>query len=330
MSDRYQIFGSEMSPYSVKVRAYARYKAIPHAWVPRRAENDEAYRKIARLPLIPAVATPEGEGLQDSTPIIEYLEPRFPEPSIHPDAPELAFLSALVEEFGDEWGNKLMFHHRWWDDVDQRSVALILARLSLPFGAEAEVAQRAAFIRERMTGRGGFVGSSVSTAPLITRYLFELVDLLQAHLAERKYLFGARPAFGDFGLAPQLFEASLDPTASSILRARGPSVLDWCYRMNEPRNEGPFETWEQLQPTLEPLIAYVGRYFLPWSQANAEALAAGRTEFSVELPGGAYAQAPQKYHARSLAALREKYAAAKGDPKLDAILRATGCTPYLG
>jgi glutathione S-transferase len=329
MSERYQIFGSEMSPYSVKVRAYARYKGVPHRWIARRAENDEAYRKVARLPLIPAVETPEGGALQDSTPIIEYLEARFPEPSIHPDALELGFLSALVEEFGDEWGNKLMFHHRWWDPLDQQSAALILARLSLSHGGEDEVAQRAKFVRERMTGRGGFVGSSAATAPLITAYLFELVDLLEAHLAQRKYLFGARPAFGDFGLAPQLFEASIDPTASSILRARGPAVLDWCYRMNEPRNDGPFETWEALQPTLESLISYIGRYFLPWSQANAEALAAGRSEFSVDLPGGAYAQASQKYHARSLAALKEKYAATMDDPKLDAVLKATGCAAHL-
>jgi glutathione S-transferase len=70
MTGTYQIFGSEMSPYSVKLRSYARYKGIPHAWIARRAENDEAYRKYARLPIVPTVVTPDGEGLQDSTPII--------------------------------------------------------------------------------------------------------------------------------------------------------------------------------------------------------------------------------------------------------------------
>jgi glutathione S-transferase len=329
VSEAYQIFGSEMSPYSVKVRAYARYKGIPHVWIARRADNDDAYRKYARLPIVPTVVTPEGEGLQDSTPIIETLEPKFPEPSIHPDAPELAFLSALLEEFGDEWGNKLMFHHRWYDPVDQQSASLILARSSLPHGAKAEVAARAATILERMSTRGGFVGSSHATAPLITAYLLEVIDILELHLTSRQYLFGDRPSFGDFGLAPQLFEASLDPTGSSFLRARGPRVLDWCYRMTEPRADGAFETWAALARTLAPLIAYVGRYFLAWSQANAEALAAGQTAFSVDLPGGAYVQAPQKYHAKSLAALRAKFAAVKGDAKLSGILEAAGCAGYL-
>jgi glutathione S-transferase len=112
MTELYRIFGSEMSPYSVKVRSYARYKGIPHEWIPRTTASEEAYRKYARLPIVPTVATPQDEGLQDSTPIMETLDARFPEPSIHPADPALAFLSALIEEFGDEWGNKLMFHHR--------------------------------------------------------------------------------------------------------------------------------------------------------------------------------------------------------------------------
>ena len=325
----YQVFGSEMSPYSVKVRSWFRYKGAPHVWVARNSSNDEDYKRYAKLPIVPAVATPAGEGIQDSTPIIEALEPKFPEPSIHPDDPALAFLSALIEEFGDEWGNKLMFHHRWYDDVDVRASAQTLARLSLPRGEEADIVARTEMIRARMTGRGHFVGSSHATAPLIRRYLEELLDILDPHLASRSYLFGARPAFGDFALSAQLYEASVDPTGGSIIRARAPNVLAWCQRMLEPRNDGPFEDWASLKPTLAPLVAYVGRYFLPWSVANAEALAEGAEAFTVDLPGGTYVQPPQKYHAKSLAVLREKYAAAKDAPGLAAILDEGGCTPHL-
>ena len=107
-----------------KVRSYFRYKGLPHVWIARRAENDEEYRRYARLPIIPLVVTPEGEGIQDSTPIMEAVEARTPTPSIHPTMRRLAFLSALIEEFGDEWGNKLMFHHRWYDPVDQDAASL--------------------------------------------------------------------------------------------------------------------------------------------------------------------------------------------------------------
>jgi len=329
MGKTYRIFGSEMSPYSVKVRSYFRFKRIPHAWIPRGADNDEEYRRLSRLPIIPTVATPDDEGLQDSTPIIEAIESRFPEPSIHPRDPTLAFLSALIEEFGDEWGNKLMFHHRWFAEVDKAASSQTLARLSMPRATQGEVAARAGIILERMSGRGHFVGSSPANAPLITAYHLELVDILEAHLTTRRHLFGDRPAFADFGLAAQLYEASIDPTCGAGMRARGPNVLDWCHRMLEPRDDGPFEAWGSLAPTLAPLLAYVGRYFLPWTAANAAALESGASEFTVDLPGGAYVQPPQKYHARSLAALRARYARSAPAPGLKDILATADCLSYL-
>ena len=328
MSEFYRIFGSEMSPYSVKVRSYFRYKAIPHLWIARGPQNEEDYKRFAKLPIVPTVATPADEGLQDSTPILERLEVEVPEPSIHPADPVLKFLSAMFEEFGDEWGNKLMFHHRWYDEIDARASAQTLARLSMPKGDDAAVAERAAMVFARMTGRGHFVGSSPATAPLIRDYLNELLDLLEVHLSERSYLFGGRPAFGDFGLAAQLYEASVDPTCGGIIRARASKVLDWCYRMNEPRNDGPFETWESLAPTLTPLLAYVGRYFLPWTDANSRALQTGAAEFTVDLAGRAYVQPPQKYHAKSLAALRARRAGVS-DARLTSILTDTGCARWL-
>lgn len=328
MSELYRIYGSEMSPYSVKVRSYFRYKAIPHVWIARGPQNEEDYKRFAKLPIVPTVATPADEGLQDSTPILERLEAEVPEPSIHPADPVLNFLSALFEEFGDEWGNKLMFHHRWYDEIDARASAQTLARLSMPHGDDAAVAERAAMVFARMTGRGHFVGSSPATAPLIRDYLNELLDLLEIHLADRAYLFGDRPAFGDFGLAAQLYEASVDPTCGGIIRARASKVLDWCYRMNEPRNDGPFETWESLAPTMTPLLAYLGRYFLPWTDANSRALQTGAAEFTVDLAGRAYTQPPQKYHAKSLAALRARRAGVS-DTRLTSILTDTGCARWL-
>ena len=60
MADGYRIIGAEMSPYSVKVRSYFRYKAIPHQWVLRNAASQAEYEKYAKMPIIPLVVTPDG------------------------------------------------------------------------------------------------------------------------------------------------------------------------------------------------------------------------------------------------------------------------------
>ena len=138
MADGYRIFGAEMSPYSVKVRSYFRYKAIPHQWILRNAASQAEYEKYAKMPIIPLVVTPEGSGIQDSTPIIDQMEKLYPEPSINPDETVTQFLSALIEEFGDEWGNKWMFHYRWARDVDQISSAGRIARMRGPKASEQE------------------------------------------------------------------------------------------------------------------------------------------------------------------------------------------------
>ncbi len=328
MSSIIKLIGAEMSPYSVKVRAYFRYKGIDHIWG-SRFQNQDEYKKHARLPLIPLVILPDGSAMQDSTPIIDAFEAKYPDPTIHPDGDLLGFLSALIEEFGDEWGNKLMFHFRWWDPVDQNACARGLARSISPDGSTEDVEAIAAQVRERMTGRGHFVGSSKETAPLIERYFDHLIAILESHLSARKYLFGDRPAFADFGLAPQLYEMARDPTSGAILQARTPHVLAWAYRMLEPHNDGPFETWDSLRPTLMPILITIGSHFLPWSTANAKALMAGEDRFTVDLDGDAYSQGPQKYHARSLKALRDRYASVADKSELDPILSETGCLAYL-
>jgi len=76
--DQYRIFGAEFSPYSVKVRSYFRFKDIPHEWLVRNPSNFAEYQKHAKIPLIPLVIPPEGDGFQDSTPIIEKLRRSFP------------------------------------------------------------------------------------------------------------------------------------------------------------------------------------------------------------------------------------------------------------
>jgi glutathione S-transferase len=326
MTDLYRIFGAEMSPYSVKVRSYFRYKEIPHQWISGHAEVPADYKTFARLPIIPLVITPEGTGIQDSTPIIDRLDELYPEPGIHPADTVTRFVSILIEEFSDEWANKWMFHHRWAREVDQLASAGRLARIRAPEASEEQHAELARQIRRRMVARVWFVGSNEVTGSQIETGFRATLEQLERHLETRPYLFGGRPAYGDFGLSGQIYQLWSDPTTGALIEGRAPHVLDWVHRMLWPRAKSAFESWSTLAPTLMPILKdQVGGQFMPWTLANEAALKRGDEELTVRLGDSIWIQKPQKYHARSLAMLRAKYAAVAEKTALDPVLEAAGC-----
>ncbi len=330
MAGTYRIYGVEPSPYSVKVRAYMRYKGIPHEWVVRSAGRMEEFQRYAKLPLIPCVVAPDETAMQDSTPIIEGLEEIFPEPSIVPAEPAAAFLSALMEEYADEWVNKPMFHYRWTYEADQQATADWIARENFPDASDEDREGVKAMILDRMPKRLYFVGSSEETRGQIEGSYERLLRILNEHLLNREYLFGGRPALADFGLWGQLYQLSSDPTPAAVMRKGYANVLDYVERMAFPEAIGEFEPLENLLPTLSPLLEdEIAGLFLPWSDANAKAIAGGEQSFTVELEGKAFRQQPQKYHAKSLAVLRARYAEVGGDTGLDAVLERTGCLKWL-
>jgi glutathione S-transferase len=330
----YRLFGAELSPYSVKVRSYLRYKGVAHKWIVRSQRNNAAYKKYAKLPLIPLLVSAEGEAAQDSTPIILNFEKQ--EDVLSPKGSVAPFVSALLEEYGDEWGNKWMFHYRWWYPENGDSAAYRIAEMQVPaaFWAHLPIVKQmlkkkiAAFIKQRMVPRLSFVGSNEETKEQIENSLLNACQMIDKHLEHRPYLFGARPSLGDLGLWCQFYVLWTDPTPKRIISAY-PNLRDWIKDMLNPSNKGDWEDWDSLAPTLTPFLSEeVAKMFLPWSHANAKALAAGEKEFSVALKGKSFKQETQKYHARSLKVICESYQQHK-NAELDAVLTQTGCLEFL-
>ena len=330
----YQLFGMEMSPYSVKVRSFMRYKKIPHQWVVRSMDKMGEFGKYAKLPLVPCLACPDGTGLQDSTPIMDRLEAQLPAPAVRISDQTLDFLSALIEEYADEWCNKHMFHYRWYYEPDAGSAALRIAQEMIPPGSPAGAAeQMAPSLVQRMVPRLSFVGSgrdNTVNAAFIERSFERTARILDGQLARRQYLFGGRPAMADFGIYGQFKELLSDPTPGAWLRANAPHLVDFVQRMEDPEVLGDIEPMADVLPGLGRLLREeIGACFLPWSDANAKALAAGQATFTVHIDGVDFTQDVQKYHARSLGEIRRKYAQVSGNTALNAVLADTGCLKWL-
>ena len=274
--------------------------------------------------------TPEGEGMQDSTPIIERFEA---EPAVaHARTmPTLAFVSALLEEYGDEWGNKWMFHYRWRYQPDVWSTAERIAQQMVGAQGTLAVAQARAAVAERMTRPAGVRrlqcrGPRPRSRPRSSARWRCSRRILQS----RPYLLGGRPAMADFGLWGQFYEAATDPTPGAIMRASSPKVMAWVQRMLSPKAEGPFERVAGAGADADAAPQGGGRGPLPaMVGGQCGGHRGGREELRDDAGRCAWSQEPQKYHARSLAELRRKYAAAKNAPGLEAILGRAAAWHYL-
>src|SRR5262249_23639183 len=144
MNAPFRLYGADLSPYSVKVRSYLSYKNLPFEWLARSNARHEEVSRYAKLPLTPILVAANDNALQESTAIIEALERDTSEPSIIPNDAALAFVSALLEDYADEWLNKVMFHYRWSYPDDQasaaaRTVAMLFEGQDVPEGIEESV-----------------------------------------------------------------------------------------------------------------------------------------------------------------------------------------------
>ncbi|MEZ5996894.1 MAG: glutathione S-transferase family protein [Hyphomonadaceae bacterium] len=327
MTAPFRLYGAELSPYSVKVRSYLRYKGLDFEWLPRTQARQDEFQRYAKLPLIPVLVDAEDNAFQDSTPIIDMLEAQYPEPSVTPQEPALAFAAVLIEDYADEWLNKAMFHYRWSYPEDQESAARRITDMIFEGADKPERIEEA--VRTRMVGRLYHVGSSPETAPLIEGSFVRLLAVLNRMLGARAYLFGGRPSLADFSLAGQLAQLLSDPTPGALIKAQAPDVVRWIDRMENPDAEGEFVPLAVVREDLAELLrTEIAGAYLVWMDANARAVADEAAGVSVEIAGATFTQKPQRYAAKAMAELRAKRAAIQ-DAALAALLSETGCEAFL-
>ena len=248
MSVRYKLYGGGGSPYSMKMRAVMLYKRLPFDWV-QITPDIRKQLKHDGPPVIPILQLPEDGSLHvDSTPLCYLLEQREPERSLFPPDPELAFLCELIEDMADEWCTKIMFHYRWYRDIDREYSSHWIIRDTTPGirGPALDVPAKA--ITDRQVSRMALVGCTEQNAPIIEQSYHELLAILDSFVARDEFLFGTRPSLADFGLFGQLKTLASDHTPMLIMRAKAPAVHDWVRRLDDLSGvEGKWHDVENLR-----------------------------------------------------------------------------------
>jgi glutathione S-transferase len=146
------LWGSELSPFALKLRALLAYAHVAYDWLPASGSRWRNYRVLARIerakrarmvvrhphprssdlddyPLVPYLV----DGTQvhyDSSALARWLDERHRPPSgpLIPADPVLAFVVRLIDEAFDEVGLYVVHHRRWVTSAATNDAGTRLAR----------------------------------------------------------------------------------------------------------------------------------------------------------------------------------------------------------
>jgi len=328
--------GQYGSPYTLKMRAVLRYRQIPFRWVLRNSKWDDI--PTPPVPIIPVIVYPNpdgshGEAVVDSSPQIMRLEGEYTGRSTVPSDPALAFLDMLIEDYGDEWVTKAMYHYRWayQDDIDKAGQLLPLSA-DLRLNSD-QAQQQYDYITQRQIGRRELVGSTELNTPIIEGSYERLLEIMTAQFATHDFMLGDRPGRGDFGIYGQFTQlVKWDPTSSATAAKRAPKTINWVDRVDDlswlpVHDDDGWVSLETLPEGTKRLLNEIGATYAPFMIANAAALMSGADEVACDIAGQTYRQAPFKYQGKCLQWLRQAYQALSDSDRerVDAALATTGC-----
>jgi len=336
------LIGAVGSPYTRKMLSLLRYRRIPHTmiWGDPSAVLDSMGISKPKIPFLPTFIFEDDKGdkeaVCDSTPIIYRLEELHQPRSVIPDDPALAFINFLLEDFGDEWCTKFMFHYRWYYSQDADNAGNQLPLTMDVTLANDTLQQFKTFFSERQIGRLGYVGSNDTTAPIIDASYRRLLSLLEKHFENLPFLLGEKPGSADFALFGQLSQLiGFDPTPRAIAYEVSPRTVGWVGTLEDQSGlnteQKNWTSLESLPATVKDILTEVGRTYVPALLANAEALAAGEKQWKTEIDGCQWSQQSFPYQGKCLQWINNEYQnlSATDKQRIDQLITGTGCKALL-
>lgn len=337
----YTLYGSPISYFTGKVRAYLDWKQLPYEEV---LSSAEVYKQVI-LPrvgfaVIPVVTSDAGETLQDSTDIIDALEARHGGPAVVPPTGVQRLAASLLELYGDEWLVIPAMHYRWHHNREWAMRAF--GELSVPQSTPEE--QLAVGTRRA----GPFAQAAVllgAATPAMQRAVersYEaLLAELDAHFAQHPYALGTRPSIADFGLYGPLYAHQYrDPASGALMRRLAPNVVRWIQGLETQQAPlaGDFLPGDAVPATLLPVFRRQMREQMPVLADSVRRLDAWRLEHPGEcipraigshaftLEGEQGERIVRPYSLWMMQRARDVYASLKGDERLraDAWLASVG------
>ena len=336
MTNPIKLIGNVASPYTRKMVAYLRYKRIPYEVIWGQPEdilvsmNIEAPKPVL-LPVFILDRAGQATAVTDSTPLIREFEERYTDRSVLPKDPALNFINYVLEDFGDEWCTKFMFHYRWHFDEDADNAGTIL-----PLGINSNLKDdELAFFKDHFTKRQidrlWVVGSNNDTAEFIDNSYKKVLTIFEEHFKEQPFLLGNFPSSCDFAVYGQFTQlVGFDPTPRRIAYEFSPRTVAWVSTLEDRGGLNYSEenkSLDSLSDSISDLFKELSISYIPTMIENHKAVNKDEKEWSVDLAGYPWKQRSFPYQAKCLDWIREEFKKldTENQKKVLNFLTATNC-----
>jgi len=251
----WSFYAAPMSYFSAKIRPALQYKKIEFAEIWPTRDVQKHIAELTGVRFIPVLETDGGEVLQDTPRMLERIEDLRPSPAIIPEDPAVRIVAEVIQDFCDDVLVGQALHWRWsygeqrqWVESDWEDVFGVLATK----------------LASRMAGMLPLVGITDRTREAAESWFLRLLDILQAHFSESRYLLGDVATIADYALfGPFFAHFARDPVPARIVRERAPLVMTWAHEVSAAGPPAPWATPPQVRESLVPLLTEIGSVFVP-------------------------------------------------------------------
>ncbi len=276
---RWRFLGTPLSYFSAKIRPLLRYKRIAYIEIdPDISAYMSTIIPRTGVAFIPVVTTDRDETLQDTPRIIERIEELVPSPAVIPTDAVVRTVSEIIQDFSDEALILPAMHFRWNFPEQREWITRDWTR---------HMGSAAVKMTERMSGSLPFLGITDKTRGAIDGWYDQLLNLMDSHLAEQRFIMGNRISLADLALIGPFYpHLGRDPVPAARMRERAPRVSSWVGDVNDAATPESEEFDPIIADTLTPLLEEIAAVFLPMQDAGhvvvAETLADMEDDEAVE------------------------------------------------
>lgn len=217
----------EISPFCRKVRKILAHKGVAYRTVEYNGLRARGAARLSAAGKLP-VLDYDGERIQDSSAIFDFIEKKHPTPPLIPIEPEVRALALLLEDWADESLYFIEVYLRFEiPEVRPKAIALLCA------GRPSwERAIFAAAVTPRMRKKLRAQGTGVLPRERVERSFGDHLDRLDVLLGRSGWLAGPACSIADIAVGAQLEEIRRTSHLAPRLEERA-RVVEWLGRLPE-------------------------------------------------------------------------------------------------